>query len=59
MKTFDIIYITLICVIVAVVLWAYWPEDIFGKFLDMFHLPPGLKGGNKKKKKRRKRRKTV
>jgi hypothetical protein len=56
MKPDDIIYIALICFVVAVVLWAY-SDDISKSMIGLIKgTGLGLNGGNKK---RRKRRKTV
>lgn len=58
MRTFNIIYIALLCFVGAVILWAY-SNDII-KFVEGL-IPikgtgTGMRGGNKK---RRKKRKTV
>jgi hypothetical protein len=54
MKTFDIIYVALICFVGAVFLWAYW-EDI----KDVIGNVKLNNGGGKKKKRRKVRRRTV
>ena len=49
MQSFDIIYIALICVIVAVVLWAYWKDILHN--LNMNSVI--ILGGNRKHRKRK------
>ena len=67
MKPNDIIYIALICFVVAVVLWAYFPwegenvghhKNLFERFKHfLFQHEKGVvyRGGNKKRRKRRER----
>lgn len=55
MKTFDIIYIALICVVIAVCLWAYW--DKIKHLIFQFEKGVVVYGGNKKRRKRK--RKTI
>ena len=61
MKPDDIIYIALICFVVAVVLWAYSDKisDIFYHNVSKVVSKAGFAHGGSKRKKRRKRRKTV
>ncbi len=57
MKTFDIIYIALICFVGAVFLWAYWEDikDVIGlRNVNNHH-----RGGGKMKRRRKVRRRGV